>query len=157
MLKVWKNSSWVELLAADELHIVDQQHVGRTELFLEIDGVLLAKRPDEPIHELLGGQIDDGAAGLAFPDVPGDGVHEVGLAEADAAIQEQRIERHVLGLRHSAGGGVGELVRLAHDELIEGEPGIEGSADFVDVEPAGPLGIPETAIRRVVRRARFAE
>ena len=49
------------VLAADELNVVDHQDVDGTELFLEVDGVLLAQRPDEPVHELFRRHIDDGA------------------------------------------------------------------------------------------------
>ena len=91
------------ILAADELHVVDHQHVDRAELLLEGHGVLVAQRADELVHELFGRQVDDPAARLALADVPGDGVHQVGLAEPDAAIEEQRVERHASALRRRAG------------------------------------------------------
>ena len=48
-----------------------------------------------------------------------DGLHQVGLAEADAAVEEQRVvaSRGVLG--HRPAGGVGELVGAADDEVVE--------------------------------------
>ena len=81
------------LLAADELDVVDHQHVGRAEQLLEAHGVLEAQRLDELVHELLGGQVDHLARRVLAADLPGDGVHQVGLAEPDAAVQEQRVER----------------------------------------------------------------
>ena len=75
------------LLAADELDVVDHQDVGRAEQLLEAHGVLEAQRLDELIHELLGGQVDHAAHGVLPADLPGDGVHQVGLAEADAAMR----------------------------------------------------------------------
>ncbi len=124
-LKVWKNSSWVEVLAADELHVVDHQHVDGAELLLEGDRVLVPERPDELVHELLGREVDDRARGVALADVPGDGVHEMGLAEADAAIEEERVERHRVRFGDAPGCGMGELVRLADHEVLEGEARIE--------------------------------
>ena len=60
--------------------------------------------------------------GIALADRPGDGVHQVGLAQADAAIEEQRVEaRAGRAFRHAAGAGMGEFVRLADDEGVEGE------------------------------------
>ncbi len=64
-------------------------------------------------------------------DVPGDGVHQMGLAEPHPAVQEQRIERHRIDFRHPLRGGIGELVRLADHELVEGEPRIQRRADAV--------------------------
>ncbi len=48
-------------------------------------------------------------------------MHEVGFAKADTAIKEERVAagRHGRGFRYAAGCGVGELVRLTDDEVIE--------------------------------------
>ena len=59
-------------------------------------------------------------------------MHQVGLAEPDAAIKEQRVERAEPdgrdgGLGDAPGGGMGELVRLADDEMIEGEARSRGA------------------------------
>ena len=70
-------------------------------------------------------------SGAALADVPGDGMHQVGLAEADAAIEEQRIEWHGRGIRDPVGRRIGELVGLADDEILEGEPRIEHGAEEV--------------------------
>ncbi len=52
-------------------------------------------------------------------------MEQVGLAEADAAVEEER----VVGARGQLGdglaGGLGELVAGPHDERVEGVPGIE--------------------------------
>ena len=48
-------------------------------------------------------------------------MHQMGFAQADAAVQEQRIEQHAIGLGNASSGGVGELVGLADNELIKGE------------------------------------
>ncbi len=53
-------------------------------------------------------------------------MHQMGLAETDPAIEEQRVERHGMdragtGLGHSAGGGMRQLVRLADDKVLERE------------------------------------
>ena len=45
-------------LAADELDVVDHQHVDRAELLLEGHRVLVAQGPDELVHELFGRQVD---------------------------------------------------------------------------------------------------
>ena len=117
-------------LAADELHIVDHQQIDRAELVLEIHRRAEAQRPDELVHELFGRQVDHLAGRSLGADVPGDRMHQMGLAEADPAIKEQRVERHAVdrrdaGLGDAAGGGVGQLVGLADDKILEGEARIE--------------------------------
>ena len=62
--------------------------------------------------------------------MPGDRVHQMGLAEADAAIEEKRVERHRLfradaGFGDPPGGGMGQFVGLADDEILEGEARVE--------------------------------
>jgi hypothetical protein len=54
-----------------------------------------------------------------------DGVHQVRLAQADAAIEEQRVEGDRPAFGHAARGGMGQLVRLADDEAVEGEARIQ--------------------------------
>ncbi len=55
-----------------------------------------------------------------------DGMHEMGFAEPDPAIKIKRIKRNrILGFRHAAGGGMGQLIGLADDEIIKSEPRIE--------------------------------
>ena len=114
----------------DELDIVDHQHVHRAELILERHGVAVTKRPDELVHEFFGRKIDDPAGWIPRPDVPGDGMHQMGLAKADPAIEEQRVERHRRRLGDPPRGGVGKFVGLADDEILECQPGIEWRADI---------------------------
>ena len=60
------------------------------------------------------------ACGSAPLDFVADGLHEVSLAHADAAVEEER----VVSLRRTLGdglaGGVGKLVAAADDEGVEG-------------------------------------
>ena len=118
------------LLTPDELDVVDHQHVGRAEQLLEPQGVPAAQRLDELIHELLGGQVHHLARGVLAADLPGDGVHQVGLAEPDAAVKEQRVERRDGQLGDALGRREGELVRLADDEVLERAARIKRGADL---------------------------
>jgi hypothetical protein len=54
--------------------------------------------------------------GAALGDVLADGLHEVGLAEADAAVDEEGIVSAGGRLGDGEGGGMGELVVHADDE-----------------------------------------
>ena len=84
------------VFAADELHIVDHQQIDRAELVLEVHRRAEAQGPDELVHEFFGGQIDDLAARRLHADMPGDRMHQMRLAEPDAAIEEERVERHAM-------------------------------------------------------------
>jgi hypothetical protein len=53
------------------------------------------------------------------------GVHQVRLAEAGVTVDEQRIEGLSWRLGHGQGGGMGQLVVGADDEVFEGVAGIE--------------------------------
>ncbi len=52
-------------------------------------------------------------------------MHQVGLAQADTAIEEQRVEGDRAAFGNPARGGMGQLVGLADDEAVEGEARIE--------------------------------
>ena len=60
-----------------------------------------------------------------------DGVHQVGLAEADTAVKKQRVEADRAAFGHAAGGGMGKLVRFADDEAVECEAGVQRRAGQV--------------------------
>ena len=123
------------VLAADELDVVDHQHVDRAEHLLEAHGVLEAQRLDELVHELLGREVDHLARRVLAADLPGDRVHQVGLAEPDAAVEEQRVERRRGELGDALGGGERELVGLADDEVLEGAARVERGADVAVERP----------------------
>ena len=130
------------IFPGDELHVIDHQHVDRPEQFLEIHHLPVAQGLDEAVHELLGGQIQHAQLGAADLQLMRDGMHQVGLPQTDAAIQEKRVEADGPALGHPAGGGMGQLVRLADDETVEGEAGIQRRARqvFVRRPRAGGFG-----------------
>src|SRR5665213_2243389 len=96
----------------DDLPVMVDQGIESMEEFF-LGGVAEADGADELVHELLGREIDHLAARIVRPDVPGDGMHEMGLAEPHAAIKKERVEGHGaidadLGLGDAPGGGMGE-------------------------------------------------
>ena len=116
------------VLADQELQVIDHQHIDAAKLFLELHRRLAADCGDEAIHEFFGRHVSDRdrLRAVLAPQFPGDGMHQVGLAQADAAVQEQRIEadaRRLFG--DAARAGIGKLIGLADDEVIEREPRIE--------------------------------
>src|SRR3546814_5174737 len=74
-------------LAADELDIVDHQHVDRTELVLERHRVPEAQGTDELVHELLGGHVQHAALRMVLPQVPGDGRSEEHTSELPSLMR----------------------------------------------------------------------
>ncbi len=79
------------VLAGQELHVVDEQHVDRAVLVPELSHSGGGDRADDLVGELLGCEVDDSLARKAVMDFVADGVHEVGFAESHASVQEQRV------------------------------------------------------------------
>ncbi len=117
------------VLARDELNIVHHQNIDRAEQFLEPHRVTFPQRLDKAIHELFCRQINHTCLGLAGAQFLGNGVHQVGLTQANAAIKEQRVKRHRTALGHAARGGMGQFVRLADHERVERKTGIDRGTD----------------------------
>ena len=107
------------LLAADELDVVDQQHVDVAVALAEVEDALVAERVDHLVHEPLGRHVGQPQRARLLDDVVPNRMHEVGLAQPDSAVDEQRVvgPRRRLGYRPT--GGVGELVGRADDEGVE--------------------------------------
>ena len=79
------------LALGNELDVVDEQHVDAPISVPKVLHLLLADGVDEVVGELLAGRIQDPLAGELGCDRVADGVHQVGLAQADAAVQEERV------------------------------------------------------------------
>ncbi len=117
------------LLAGEELDVVDQQRIERAVRGLEfVDGVVL-QRPHHVADEALRVHVGDARLRIALLHQVRDGVHQVGLAQTDAAVDEQRVVGAAGILGDLVRGRLGELVALALDEVREGEVGIEPRAD----------------------------
>ena len=105
------------LLVGDELDVVDEQQVDPPVARPELVDLALLDRCDELVRELLAGGVDDALARELGHDLVADGVHQVGLAEADAAVQEERVVGVAGALRDGQARGVGEPVGRADDEV----------------------------------------
>ena len=114
------------LLAGQELDVVDEEQVHAAVLFLEILRLLEADGIDEFVHEVFGGKVALAELGAVRRQVVPDGVHEVGLAEADSPVDVERVVGHGRLLGDGLGRGVGELVRRAGHEGVEGVAGVQG-------------------------------
>ena len=113
------------LLTGEELDVVDQQCVHRAVEALEfVDGVEL-----QGLHhvrdETFRMQVDHLGVRVLLQQVVAHRMHQVGLAQTDATVEEQRVVTVLEVVRHLPGGGAGQLVGLALDEVLEGEGTVE--------------------------------
>ena len=145
-------------LALEKLQIVDHQHVDAAQRLLERERRLGAQRRDEPVHELLGREVEHLAVG-ALVAGPGDGLEQVGLAETDAGMDVERIEHHRLATarrRHLFRRGMRQRVGAADDEAFECQPQVERRT-AERVVPAGNRRISRAQVADVEpRQARIA-
>ncbi len=107
-------------LVRDELDVVDEQQVDPAIAGAELVDLALLDRGDELVGELLAGRVDDALARELGDDLVADRVHQVGLAEADAAVQEERVVGVARSLGDGQAGGVGQAVGRPDDEVREG-------------------------------------
>ena len=105
------------LLVGDELDVVDEEQVDPPVAGAELVDLALLDRGDELVGELLAGRVDDALARELGDDLVADGVHQVGLAEAHAAVQEERVVGVAGALRDGQAGRVGQAVGRADDEV----------------------------------------
>ena len=106
-------------LVGKELDVVDEEDVGLPVALPEFDERIVLDGVDELVGERLAGHIHDlGRFALAENGVP-DGVHEMGLAQTHASVNEERI----VGARGRIGDGLarrlGELIVRSHDKGVE--------------------------------------
>ena len=113
------------LLVGDELDVVDEEQVDPAVAGPELVDLALLDRGDELVRELLGRRVDDALARELGDDLVADRVHQVGLAEAHAAVQEQRVVGVARALRDRQARRVGEAVGRADDEVRERVAGVD--------------------------------
>ena len=113
------------LLALEELHVVDQQHVDVPVAALEGVAGVGVHGVDELVEEGLGGDVTHPVGRVVVVHVAGDGLEQVGLAQAGVAVDEQGVPAPGRHLGHGLGGGVGEAVGPTDHEVLEGVAGVE--------------------------------
>ena len=72
-------------------------------------------------------------------------MHKMGLAEAHAPKQKQRVKRHAVGFRDPPRCGMGELVGPPDDEIFENEPRIEQRPNVFGAGHIASVGVLELA------------
>ena len=135
-------------LALQELHVIDQQQVDAAQPFLEAERGLALHGGDEMVHEVVGGQIDDVLGGIGRLHGMGDGVEQVGFAQADGGMDIDRVEGHGI-----VGGGIGDLLGNAKGHFI-GFAGHEAVKGHARIDGAARQRIALGLCCRVARKAR---
>ena len=105
--------------AGEQLHVVEDQDVDPAEALLELPHTVVAKRPDQVVDEGLRRQIADLQSGLRLLDFVADGVRQMRLTEAHAAVDEEGVVVIARLTGHRLRGGMRELVRGSGDEVGE--------------------------------------
>ena len=99
--------------------VVDQQDINPTEAIAEAAHLVVAHAVDHLVREFFTADVADECLRLTPLHIVSDGVHEVGLAHADAAVEEERVIRLRGPLGDSLRGGHRELIAGADDEGVE--------------------------------------
>src|SRR5215211_3685166 len=118
-MRVSRSGAWMSVMRPHSNR--DRSRASRVAIaLLEPLDPLVAQRVDEVVHERLARDVASGEMTRVLGDVPGDRLQEVSLAETRTAVDEEWVVR----LRGSFGdrkrGRVGEAVRRADHEGVEG-------------------------------------
>ena len=112
-------------LAGNELDIVHHEDIGSAETVTELLVAVGLHGGDQLVGKVLAGDVDDVHLRMQLVGIVADGVHEMGLAKAHAAVDEQGVVCLRGHLGHRQGYRVGEPVAAAHHEGIEGVLGVQ--------------------------------
>jgi hypothetical protein len=100
----------ISQLLRKELNVVDEQGIHRTVVLHEVLHGALLERFDHVLNEALRVKIDHLGIGIFIQHTVADRLHEMRLAQAHPAIEQQRVVRLAGVGRNLQGGGLGQLV-----------------------------------------------
>src|SRR4030095_281765 len=107
------------LFATEKLNVVNQKKIGLAITLAEFDQITVLDRVDELVDEQLTRGVDHLHVFLFRPDELADGLHEMGLTQTDAAVNEEGIIRACRRLGDSETCGVRDFVIRADDKRFE--------------------------------------
>ena len=107
-------------LVRDELDVIDQEEIDPAIAGSEFVDLALLDRGDELVGELLRRGVHDALPRELRHDLVADGVHEVGLAEPDPAIQEERVVGVPGALGDREACRMSQAIGRADDEVGKG-------------------------------------
>src|SRR5215831_9859732 len=103
------------LFTTEELNVVDQKKVGLPITLAEFHQITVLDRVDEVVNKQLTGDIDHLHVFPFRPDELADGLHQMGLAQTDAAVNKEGIIRTRRRLRDSETGCMRDFVIRTDD------------------------------------------
>src|SRR5437016_9587500 len=104
------------LLASEKLDVVNQENISLAITLPEFDEITVLDRVDEFVDEQLTRDVDHLHVSSFRPHILSDGLHQMGFAQANAAVNEQRIVRARRRLRDGKTGCVRDFIVRADDE-----------------------------------------
>ena len=113
------------IFVGEELHIVNQQQIQRVVTLFELVKRLALVGFNHIRDELLCMDVENFGIGLVFQQFAANGVHQMGLAQTDAAIDEQWVVHVPRRGRHVHGGGARHAVGGALYQRVKRQRGIE--------------------------------
>src|SRR5206468_996971 len=113
------------LFTTEKLNVVNQKNVGLAITLPEFDQITVLDCVDELVDEQLTRDVKHLHVFPFRPDELADGLHKMGLAQTDAAVNEQRIVRTRRRLRDGETGRVRDFIVRADYERFEGVSRIE--------------------------------
>lgn len=102
----------------EKLNVVDHQHVDVAVTLSEIRHFVVSDGVDDLVRKLLGRQVRNTEV-RAFGHMVPDRIEEMGLAQPDAAVNEEGVVRLSRLLRDRHTGRMGKLISRSYDEILE--------------------------------------
>src|SRR5437660_3813084 len=113
------------LLASQKLDVINQKKIGLAITLRELYQITVLDRIDELVNEEFARDIDHLHVFLLRPNVLAGGLHQMGLAKTDSAVNEQRVVRACRCLRNRETCRMRNFVVRADHERFECVPWIE--------------------------------
>jgi len=110
---------------AEELDVIDDEHIHMPILVLEVEEVAFFDGPDEMIDEGFAGHVHDAGLGVLVEEGLTGGLEEMGFTESDVSVDEEGVVDGTGGFADSHAGGMNESVAGSDDEVVEGVIGAE--------------------------------
>ena len=113
------------LFVGKKLDVINQQQIKRVVTLFEFIKRLALVGFDHIRHKLLGMDVEHFGAGHIGQQAVTHGMHQVGLAQTDAAIDKQRVVQVPGHTRHMHGGSACHAVGRTLHQSVEGEGVVE--------------------------------
>ena len=113
------------LLVGKKLHVVDQEQIQRVVALLELIKSLALVSFNHIRYKLLCMDVENFGVGPLSQQPVAHCMHQMGLAQTDAAIDEERVVQVAWHARHMHGGSACHAVGTAFNQCVKGQPCIE--------------------------------